>query len=154
VKQSKPLLEVAVVLSSVLLVGAFVCYRAGAFNRFLASTQASAQPADSENNSTLEEALFGSSKSDRILRPPASQTPAGTTQQDPAIMYSSKSMILSGPPSAGTKSAPPPAAGTTPAAPTILPGSKSSPLVPLPGPPPPEKKPTQPPSSPPAKPLP
>jgi hypothetical protein len=121
VKQLHMLVKVAVVASSLLLVGGFVSYRAGAFDALMGP---SAQPAE----------------------PTApQQPPPGATESAPAMMSSSKSLILSNappyqPPATpeqgayklnltvtdppGASQSPPPA--TTKAAPTIMSGSKAS----------------------------
>jgi hypothetical protein len=113
VKQLHMLAKVAVVASSLLLVGGFVSYRAGAFNALIGPSTQPAEPAG-----------------------PQQLLPA-TTQTVPTMMSSSKSMTLGNnvydvqigpysppntPPPAPSQQAPP---ATTKAAPTIMYGSKA-----------------------------
>jgi hypothetical protein len=70
------LLKLAAVVSSVLLAGGYVCYRAGAFDGLLGSTP------------TIGGVTPGSATSQ--------QTAPVTTQPAPTIMYSTKSALLSG----------------------------------------------------------
>jgi hypothetical protein len=107
----KSLLKMATVASSVLLLGAFVSYRAGAFNRLV---ETSAPPADSGTRPSAEEKLSD-----------------GAPQPDPTIMSSSKSMIIHVPPSFNTRVAKPPDTAqqsppkTTERERTLMPGSKA-----------------------------
>jgi hypothetical protein len=77
-KQPNAFLKAAVLLSSVLLLSAFVCYRAGAFDRFLRN---SAPPADSAVDALPQENVSDGSTSEG-------------TDGDRTIMYSSKSIII------------------------------------------------------------
>jgi hypothetical protein len=105
-KQPNVLLKLAAVVSSLLLVGGFVSYRAGAFN-WLLGTSARPEEAASE------------------------QPPPDTAQPAQTIMYSSKwgVFVAPSPPSTPSEQAPAPsqqpAAGTTQPAPAIMSGSKS-----------------------------
>lgn len=117
-KQPHPLLKIAAVASSVLLVGGFVSYRAGAIN-WLVETNPAPANSDSQSDDILVSVPEGSSGSLRFMvgsksdaglirLPPQSQTPAAQPQ--------------------------PPSAETTPSKPTLLPGSKSAAIVvPTPG---------------------
>jgi hypothetical protein len=130
-RQPHFLLKIAAVTSSVLLVGGFIAYRAGAFDRLMGSR--TADPA------------MGGSKSKVLITEPK---PADTAEKQPTVspvqmseeekrrmlMYSSKSIILSDsvhrtPTDSvpNTTQQPPP--DTKPASPTILPGSKAAPLI-------------------------
>jgi hypothetical protein len=150
-------LKAAVLLSSVLLLSAFVSYRAGAFDRFLNNT---GPPSDFGGDPLPQENLSGDSTSEGI---PGSVTnaeppPSSRTDGDRTIMSSSKSIIL--PDGKGivtatndgkgsvtftvtdvapnTAQAQPPAPPAPPAATaterqrSILPGSKSGTIVPPP----------------------
>jgi hypothetical protein len=92
VKQPPFLLKLAAVVSSLLLAGGFISYRAGFMNPVLFSSSKSFHfyVPDAPSETDAPEVMFGSSKLDRIeiLSVPAAKTPSGTT---PAIMYSSKS---------------------------------------------------------------
>ncbi len=89
-KSPNSLLKVATVVSSVLLVGGFVSYRAGAFDWL---TGTGARPANSESSPALDPSLLSGSKSDLIFREPAnSQQPPPAAQPAPAIMSGSKSL--------------------------------------------------------------
>lgn len=134
-KQSHPLLKLTAVASSVLLVSAFVCYRAGAINWFVKSSD---QPAEvghpnELNVLTIEDPasfyLMSGSKSDRIVVPEAKtpgNQPSANPQQPPE---------------------------TTPPTTPILPGSKSlAPIIGVPGLVPADAQPSSPPPpSPPSK---
>jgi hypothetical protein len=91
VNQPSVLLKAAAIAGSVLLAGCFVSYRAGAF-RWLTSSRE--RPAAETGLPSLGEdasdAMFGSSKSDIMIRSGTVPAPAGTTE-DLSIMYSSKS---------------------------------------------------------------
>jgi hypothetical protein len=95
VKSANFFLKAATVASSVLLVTAFVGYRAGAFDWLL-------------GRNTRDPMIMGGSKS-KILVDPAVLIPAGSddVQADPAFMSSSKSIIFVPPPK--TKGTQPPA---------------------------------------------
>ena len=83
-KQPGFLIKVAAVASSVLLVGVFVSYRAGAFN-WLVGTD------------TNEPKIMGGSKYKVLFEPTstAQETPAGSASRlHPAFMYGSKSIIF------------------------------------------------------------
>ncbi len=133
-KQPNVLLKLAVVASSVLLVGGFVSYRAGAFNRF---SETSAPPTGSEPSLTFDQSLLSGSKSEIIFREPAAsqQPPAVTGQPTPTIMGGPKYKAPLIDPFAPDTPAPlqqppPPTAPPAPAAPAIMSGSKSlAPLV-------------------------
>jgi hypothetical protein len=102
VKPPGAFLKLAAVASSLLLVGGFVSYRAGAFDRLLGT---SARPADPE--------LLPSSKVKQIL-----VVPTTTQQKDPALLPGSKSIAISPlVPAPGPKeqAAPPSTSTTTPA---------------------------------------
>jgi hypothetical protein len=90
-KRSNAVLKVVAILSSVLLVAGFVCYRAGAFNDLLGTmpTPATAGP-------NYDPYLYdGTSKSARIFIEPASQPPvAGTTPSRPTYLGGSKSRTV------------------------------------------------------------
>jgi hypothetical protein len=113
------LLKLATVVSSVLLLSGFVCYRAGAFHWLIG---ASARPADS------------------VSSPTVGQSPAAPGEAAGTIMPGSKSMVISDfssfavpVPSSGPEAQPAvpsqqPVAPPAPA-PVILPGSKD--MVPL-----------------------
>jgi hypothetical protein len=104
VKRPGTFRKVAAVVSSVLLAAGFICYQAGAFNRFIAPT-----PPETSMSSSKYKVLDLHGKFDGYFTPPAS----ATTPQPLTIMASSKSAIVVNPPPA-TKSAP-----------TIIGGSKS-----------------------------
>ena len=94
-KQPNLLLKLAVVASSLLLVGGLVSYRAGVFGRFGGAVS---RPADAASPTTPEEgAFFGGSKSAEIFHQPTTpaQPPPGTTKPAPTIMGGSKSGIQS-----------------------------------------------------------
>lgn len=112
-KQLHPLLKLATVASSIILVSGFVSYRAGAFNWLV---EASAAPADPEPNvndilvSVPEESsgsllfMVGSKSDAGLIRlPPQQKSPATQPQ--------------------------PPSPASTPSKPTLLPGSKSAKIV-------------------------
>jgi hypothetical protein len=92
------LLRLATVVSSVLLVAAFISYRAGAFDGLLGTSATGAT-------------LMGGSKSYILNEPGALQeTPADSVGLDPAFMGGSKSIIFVEPPAvktAGGQVAPP-----------------------------------------------
>src|SRR5262249_19185761 len=132
------LLKIAAVTSSVLLVGGFIAYRAGAFDRLMGSGTTDPAPA-----------AMGGSKSKVLITEPA---PADTPEKQPSapatqlseeekrrmLMDSSKSIILSDSVSR-TPSTTNPTAGQQPPSdtkqspPTIMPSSKSAfPLIPVP----------------------
>src|SRR6266851_2381014 len=125
-KQPNAFLKAAVLLSSVLLLSAFVCYRAGAFDRFLKN---SAPPADSAVDALPQGNLSDDSTSEG-------------TDGDRTIMYSSKSIIVRDSTRIHTRFAPntaqaqpvappePPAPRPTERERTIFPGSKSGTLLP------------------------
>ncbi len=134
-EQSKPYLKVASVVSAVLLVGAFVSYRAGAFERF---TKPESQPAvaaptpDPEAPPVLSveqspQTFMYSSKSAPAFTPEAPAHPAGSP---PTYLGGSKYIVV----------APTPADPPKPNPPPFLGGSKSktifSPDQPKPVPPP------------------
>jgi hypothetical protein len=91
VKQPHALLKLAAVVSSVLLVGGFVSYRAGAFTGLMETGEQPAEPASSPDP---EKNLMGGSKSKTIsFEPPAAQQPPpGTGPRSPTIMSGSKSI--------------------------------------------------------------
>jgi hypothetical protein len=119
VKQPPFLLKLAAVVSSLLLAGGFISYRAGAFPWLTAPRERPAQAQDGPTDTDAPEAMFGSSKVDRIaiLRVPAAQPPSGTAPATPAIMYSSKSGPAFVPSSPGKPGTQPPGP-TQPAAPS------------------------------------
>jgi hypothetical protein len=171
VKQPNVFFKLGALGTSVLLVGGFVCYRAGAFNRFLAADAPPADPASNpaldptlvstataggtaagepQNISTIEHILFYTSKSGTIIPPPAVPTsPSAIPDQGPTLMPGSKFIgnVISV--DQGSLSTTPPAAkpsspGQPPArtAPILMPGSKSlAPIQWLPGINPPAAKP-------------
>ena len=84
------LLRVATVVSSILLVAAFISYRAGVFNGLLGTPATGAT-------------IMGGSKSKILIDPGALQeTPADSGGQDPAFMGGTKSMIFVEPSAAKT----------------------------------------------------
>jgi hypothetical protein len=139
-RQPHFLLKIAAVTSSVLLVGGFIAYRAGAFDRLMGSGTTDPAPA-----------AMGGSKSKVLITEPK---PADTAEKQPTVapvqlseeekrrmlMYSSKSIILSDSVHRtpvdrvpNTTQQPPP--DTKP--PSIMPSSKSAfPLIPVPSVPP------------------
>jgi hypothetical protein len=130
VKHPNLLLQMAAFLSSVLLIGGFVSYRAGAFDRYLG--REAAAPAEVESTPVNDPELFYSSKSGRVFSSPPGSSPDHLTTDG---LYR-VTVELSDP----GKSQQSPPAGTRPA-PVILPGSKS--LAPLVSPAPPSKPGTQ-----------
>jgi hypothetical protein len=110
VKQPKTLLKIAVVASSVLLAGGFVCYRAGAYDWLMGTS------------STATKELLPSSKVKQLLVVPVTpeQPASGTLQLPPAVMYSSKSGTIIPPATAQQ-----PASGTTQLPPAVMTSSKS-----------------------------
>jgi hypothetical protein len=115
VKNANVLLKLAAVASSVVLVGGFVSYRAGALNWLMASE---VPPAQVDENSPADQ-------------PPSAESPLAT----PAIMSGSKSGIYIVPAAPAAKDGP--TAPSPAAPPTIMPGSKSvAPLIPPKSPPP------------------
>jgi hypothetical protein len=79
-RKPRLLLQVATVVSSILLVAAFISYRAGAFDGLLGT-------------SAKETTIMGGSKSKIVIEPGTSRrTPA--VERDPTLMYGTKSMIL------------------------------------------------------------
>jgi hypothetical protein len=127
VKERHSLLKLAAIASSVLLVGAFVSFRAGAFQGLIGTT--STKPAETESNSSADPA------------PAAQSTPSAV--EPSRMMPGSKSMkITIVPPATSAPTTAPPAAPPS-AAPQqriitdfdILPSSKSiAPLIPPPAP--------------------
>jgi hypothetical protein len=124
-KQPNAFLKAAVLLSSVLLLSAFVCYRAGAFDRFLKN---SAPPADAAGDALPQENLSDDSTSEG-------------TDGDRTIISSSKSIIIRDSTRIHARFAPNTAQAQPPAPPAppapkatergewiILPGSKSQPI--------------------------
>jgi hypothetical protein len=125
--------RVAVLTSAVLLVSAFVAYRAGAFDSLLGNSPQETQmggskvkqiftDADSSQQPTAgspeaEDALMGGSKSDRILVVPLPKSGA----QGPALLGGSKTLSI-GPvivvDSATGKPAPSPSANSQPSKPS------------------------------------
>ena len=105
--QKQPYFKIAAVVSAVLLVGAFVSYRAGAFERFL-------KPEPQPPTEPQAE--------------PAGETPAGTDQKSQVFIYSSKSAPAFTPAPAPTT--------PVPEKPVFLGGSKSIVLTPTSGFPP------------------
>jgi hypothetical protein len=154
-KQANVFLKAAVLLSSVLLLSAFVCYRAGAFDRFLKN---SASPVDSGGDGLSRENL-----SDDFTSVPGSATgaePPASNQMDGdrAIMSSSKSIIVRGTDRIHTRVSPkfaPNTAQAEPPAPPVEPVPKATERTILPGPksfgpiivPPPATAPATPPST-------
>jgi hypothetical protein len=112
-------LKAAVLLSSVLLLSAFVCYRAGAFDRFLKN---SAPPTDSAVDALPQENLSDDSTTEG-------------TDADRTMMSSSKSIIVKGTDRIHTRVVPNTAQAQPPASPappapkaterSMLPGPKS-----------------------------
>jgi hypothetical protein len=140
--------KVAVVTSSVLLVGACVGYRAGAFDWLVADkrgnlgeseTRPPIEPAardtpagESPANLDLPPAVMSGSKSAILIVPPSTSSgpQSPPTQPPPTIMYSSKSMapLIKLPDTQSSQpAATPPAAAAEPKPkkPVIFPGSKS-----------------------------
>jgi hypothetical protein len=109
------------IVSSVLLVGAFVCYRAGAFDRLAGTGSPSA---DSESSPTPDQSIFYSSKAGKILSSPG-PAPVDQALVDQALMAGSKSYQIIDISKAPTAQPP---AGAPPGT-TIMSGSKS--LFPL-----------------------
>jgi hypothetical protein len=114
-KRPQVLFQVAALVSSGLLAGGFVSYQAGAFNRLTAPRE---QPADPPSTPAVQE------------KPPDAGTPTR-----PAIMSSSKSMIIHvAPPTADTPQPQPPAAtelsppATPKPMPIVIPSPKSGPI--------------------------
>ena len=114
-KQSTPV-RLATVLSSVLLAGTFVAYRAGEFNPF---AETSGDPLVAESNSTHEPYLYdGTSKSYLIFPSTPQQGPEPA--QRAAMMASSKSAVFAEPLVPAPAKRPP----------TVMAGSKSkAPLI-------------------------
>jgi Wiskott-Aldrich syndrome protein len=131
-KDPSTLLKVTAVVSSLLLGGAFICYRAGAFD---SRTGPPAQPAEISNSPHPQQILLDSSKSGRIFRDPGeAQQPATATPQPPiTIMSGSKSLEPSIIIPASNRPAPPPPANP-PAPPAIMGGTKSLFIAPMPRP--------------------
>jgi hypothetical protein len=72
-KQQNLLLKLTVVVSSVLLVGGFIAYRAGAFDRLMEASEGSAEASSSP---TIEENSGDNSRSeDHSVKPATSQRP-------------------------------------------------------------------------------
>ena len=118
-KPPHSLLRALAVLSSVLLVVAFVGYRGGAFDWLIRTSpepdDPGSNPPDARNKTPGEEMIFSGSKS-------------GEDEDDtsPAIMSSTKLMVISDAPA---KPKPPP---TKQSLPTVMSGSKSFFFVPPP----------------------
>jgi hypothetical protein len=154
VKQPNPFFKLVALATSILLVGGFVCYRAGAFNRFLAADAPPADPAswpilEPNSVSTATESgtaagephnglspeqqiLFYTSKSGTIVPPSAiADSPPATAEPAPTLMPGSKSLgpIITGLTPATHPSSPaqPPAQ----TAPILMPGSKSTAILPV-----------------------
>jgi hypothetical protein len=138
-KKPKLFVKLATVASSVLLVGGFVSYRAGAINWV---TEPGTEPADSRCNPAGDENLSDDSKSGpKIPKRTASKKPSNDQKQkSPTIMVGSKSFSLTEapfPPSASNQppvpSSPLPSEKNQPKTlweikdpmPTIMPGSKA-----------------------------
>jgi hypothetical protein len=104
---AKPILKVGAVASAGLLIAGFVCYRAGAFDRYVADEKGAEivplqeqPPAGATGSDPL---LMSGSKSDRVITPgPA--TPAEGKPKLPAYIGGSKSLAPLIPPD---KAAPP-----------------------------------------------
>jgi hypothetical protein len=130
VNHSNSLLKVTAVVSSLLLGGAFICYRAGAFD---SRTEPPAPPAEISNSPPSQQILLDSSKSGRIFRDPGqAQQPASGTPQPPiTIMSGSKSLEPSTIIPPANRPAPP---ANSPTPLTIMAGSKSFIIAPPPKP--------------------
>jgi hypothetical protein len=105
VNLSNTLLKVTAVVSSVLLAGVFVSYRAGAFDGLLETSE---RPTDSGHSQTFQPKLSYSSGAEKIDRDAAlfQQPPPAATRRPPTIMPGPKSFVptdhLSGLTQAGT----------------------------------------------------
>lgn len=83
-KQSRSFLKVAVIVSSVLLVGGLVSYRAGAFDWFMGTSAQSSG-----------DAVMGGSKSKAFLvEPPSESAPSGPAKDSAIIMGGSKTIAI------------------------------------------------------------
>ncbi len=119
-KQPGVLLKVAAVVSSLLLLGGFVCYRAGAFT-WLGGLGGRPQPTSSPGLEEKEEPtpvaqpeLFYGSKSGRIFPHDAGKSlkpQPSAAQPTPTLMGGSKTIILAKPSLPTTPTAPPAAPG-------------------------------------------
>jgi hypothetical protein len=117
VKRPNPILKLAAVVSSVLLVAGFVSYRAGAFDWVgkadSPAVESEPNPADGASQSPAEgapsEAFISGSKSAIFVVPPSSAPPGGSTAGSPPIMSSSKSIAPVIPPAS-----PPPSQAANP----------------------------------------
>jgi hypothetical protein len=105
-KLPKPLLQLGAIVSSAVLIGAFVCYRAGAFN----SITETATPAVDSGTTPKFETV--------VIDPAAPGT-------DPSFFYSSKSIAPVIVPPSQTAPVPQPSAPPAPTTAPIMPGSKS-----------------------------
>jgi hypothetical protein len=106
VKQPHPLIKLAAVVSDVVLVSGFVCYRAGAVNWFVRKSAPLHEPSTSDDLNVLVDNSTGSlmfiarSKSEAgLIRPPAlNNQPAATPEQrlpkPPILMSGSKSPLI------------------------------------------------------------
>src|SRR5262249_52073285 len=98
-RQPSSLLRLGAVVSSLLLAGGFVSYRAGAFDSLMRSNAepAANESAEAENTETSDQhpiyLIDGTSKSAAIFRGslPTQQPQPGTSQRQPTVMSSSKS---------------------------------------------------------------
>jgi hypothetical protein len=130
VKQPNPLLKLAAVISSVLLAGGFVAYRAGAFNSLM---EPSPQPADSESSPTsaVGDEPTGEQPALTIMPGSKSAIIGGPTLVDDSMNPPDKRARVLGLPDAkppATSQQPPP--GTTkPARRTIMGGTKSAEMI-------------------------
>jgi hypothetical protein len=115
-KQPNTLVKSAAALSSVLLVGAFVGYRAGGFDWFM---QTSAGPADSASNLSLQGNRTDAVQSgETALQPATSEQPASNTSElAPVLMSGSKSFTFVNAPHVLKDALPPPPSSSQPSKP-------------------------------------
>src|SRR5262245_54612535 len=129
--KTHPLFRVAAVLSSVLLVGGFVGYRAGAFSWLTETSAPSVDPAskppDSTGQPNSQAPILYGTKSAVIVDPNLVNEKPATTQAPPVIMSGSKAMMPPQWTSPSAAKSPAPTQSTSPptqqTAPTIMAGS-------------------------------
>jgi len=118
-KLPKPLLQLGAIVSSAVLIGAFVCYRAGAFN---ALTETSSPLVDADSSPTIEINDPNSPKEGNVAVDPAA------VRVDPSFLAGSKSLAPLIVPSSQTSSAQQPPPPSAPLSQAIMYSSKSAPV--------------------------
>jgi len=118
-KLPKPVLQLGAIVSSAVLIGAFVCYRAGAFNGL---TETNMPLVDAGSSPTIESNEPDSPKEEKVAVDPAA------ARVDPSFLAGSKSLSPLIVPPSQTSSAQQPPPPTTPLSQAIMYSSKSAPI--------------------------